>query len=490
MRGEFGEIVEAYNDHLPLIYIFPALTSEEVAHYVALGDEAKRRIRAGDPAGAARAYREQISIFAPNPEPYVSLALLAASHGEQEAALDNMRDAVLRGFTDLGRIERSEGWTGLRRHPRFRYLQDAVPSLVRVENAWAGWDAFRASRPPETVAAALGDHEKLRVLLDLMEPALGTRYARLWQRLLDRSEAALLHVYVDERRQAEDLGAAVDRLMTLYAGSSVLRWERLPRETAARLGTVARLALERFEDGTRRSGALLCRALARYSERDGKGELPESAVAEIRSTLTEVLTRHSGSAFVTTAAAGLIRVESESGHRDRAAQAFRTFRDRHAGDTALLADLRERLGTLALEAGGLPDFCATDVEGDELQRDDLAGRVVVVDFWATWCGPCVEALPTLRTIEERYGDRVTVLGVNLDYSDEISVEELRRWIARNDVPGRQVYDGLGWESKVVEAFGVREIPFSVVVDASGQVLAVGQHGKRLKQAVLTALRER
>ena len=178
-RGEFGEIVEAYNDHLPLIYIFPALTSEEVAHYVALGDEAKRRIRAGDPAGAARAYREQISIFAPNPEPYVSLALLAASHGEQEAALDNMRDAVLRGFTDLGRIERSEGWTGLRRHPRFRYLQDAVPSLVRVENAWAGWDAFRASRPPETVAAALGDHEKLTAALQKLRAEMAdTEYGK------------------------------------------------------------------------------------------------------------------------------------------------------------------------------------------------------------------------------------------------------------------------------------------------------------------------
>ena len=103
--GEFGELIEAYTDHLPLIYMFPALTPEEVDRYVALGEEAKRRIRAGDRAGAVQAHREQIAIFAANPSPYVGLAVLAASVGEKKPALQYMREAVLRGFTDLGRIE-------------------------------------------------------------------------------------------------------------------------------------------------------------------------------------------------------------------------------------------------------------------------------------------------------------------------------------------------------------------------------------------------
>lgn len=93
------------------------------------------------------------------------------------------------------------------------------------------------------------------------------------------------------------------------------------------------------------------------------------------------------------------------------------------------------------------------------------------------------------TVTTELGDRVTVLGINLDYGDELSADELRQWIEKNDVPGRQLYDGLGWESELADAFGVKEIPFSVVVDANGDVVAIEAHGKALKKAVLAALQE-
>ena len=137
--------------------------------------------------------------------------------------------------------------------------------------------------------------------------------------------------------------------------------------------------------------------------------------------------------------------------------------------------------------GAAPEFELANVAGGKMSSADIKGKVAVIDFWATWCGPCVEELPTLQRILDRHGDAVAVVGVNLDERDLMDAEALRGWIASRNVPGVQVADGLGWESDLVQAFGVREIPFSVVVDATGRVIAVGRHGKELEKTVRAAL---
>jgi len=89
----------------------------------------------------------------------------------------------------------------------------------------------------------------------------------------------------------------------------------------------------------------------------------------------------------------------------------------------------------------------------------------------------------MRRLEERYGDRIVLLGVNLDRTDECSTDVLREWVVREKVPGRQIRDGLGWDSEVVKAFGIKEIPFNVVVGRDGTVRAVNEQGKRIEKAV-------
>jgi hypothetical protein len=66
-------------------------------------------------------------------------------------------------------------------------------------------------------------------------------------------------------------------------------------------------------------------------------------------------------------------------------------------------------------------------------------------------------------------------------------EDLKAWLATEKVAGRHIQDGAGWDSEVVRQFGVKEIPFSVVVAADGTVLAVNEHGKGLEKAVAAAL---
>jgi len=485
----FADLRAEYPKYFPS-WERPPSRNLDVARFVAAGERGRKSTRAGDGDGAEAAFAEQVAICPLNPEPWVARAMLAAARGDRPLALDHLRAAVLRGFTDLRSVERAEAWVRLRRHGEFLRLQDAVPLLLEYEQNWPGWDTSRANVVPASVAVVLADRARVADLLDGMAPALGERHVRLWRRLLDRASAARLEAYLAERPAATDVADALGQLMALYTADAGLGWEALEPKAATRLGRVADLALERSGAGAARAGALVCRALARNGARNRRGRLATAAAADIRASLGEVLAAHPDSPFAPLAVAGLVQTEIETGRDDAAAAAFAEFLGRNAEDSAAAVAARKHLGALALRAGGLPAFRVRTLDGRAVDRDALRGRVAVIDFWATWCGPCVEDIPTLQRIAARYGEEVVVVGVSLDERDATSAEALQRWIADRAVPGLQVGDGAGWESDVVRAFGVREIPFSVVADPGGRVLAVGRRGKDLERAVRAAVGDR
>jgi len=483
----FADLRAEYPQFFPAWDRPPAIGPEQVARFVAAGERGRELARAGDRDGAEAAFGVQIDIFPLNPEPWISRALLAAERGERKLALESMRAAVLRGFTDLRAVERAEAWVGLRRHGEFLRLQDAVPVLLQYERRWPGWDAFRGRRAPSSVQIVLDKRARAQKLLDGMQPVLGERQVRLWARMLDRASAALLETYLAEGPEAADRAEALEHLMALYTGGADLGWEVLEPKAAMRLGKVADLALGRSETGATRAGALVCRALARNGDRDRRGRLTVAAAEDIRGALGDVLAEAPDSPFVPLAVEGIVRTEIEAGRESAASEVYARFLARHADDPGAVGEAHERLGELALRAGGLPAFRTETLDGSNLERDTLRGKVTVIDFWATWCGPCVDEIPTLRRIAERHGDEVLLLGVNLDERELMTEEALRSWIRDRAMPGVHVADGAGWESDLVRAFGVREIPFTVVADPTGRVLAVGRRGKDLLKAVRAAL---
>lgn len=455
---------------------------------MALGKQGWARAQSGDAAGARASFGAQLAIFPGNPEPYVARALIAAGGKDDKSALAEIREAVLHGFSDFPRLDRSELWRRLRRNEQYLGLVDSVPGLLQVERAWPAWTQVRAFQAPKDVATTLADRARLDARIEAMGPALGPRLVGLWQRLNARAAAARLERYVAHRPDAVDVPEAFARLFDLYMGGAALRWDVLPRDDARQLRTIADLASSRLPEGATRSGALVLSALARYAERDWKGILAPTTADTIVQTLDAAAGRGLAPAYAALAAEGGLRVDAERGRLDRAAERYRRFREEHASDGELVEGLRDRLGTLGLRLGGLPAFTTTTLEGGRFSSEELRGRVTVVDFWATWCQPCLAELPTLRRIQGRHGDDVVLLGVNLDGPDDLAAEELRAFTARTNVPGRQLHDGRGWESDLVRRFGVREIPFTVVIGPDGSVLAVGEHGKQLERAVQAALK--
>ena len=110
-----------------------------------------------------------------------------------------------------------------------------------------------------------------------------------------------------------------------------------------------------------------------------------------------------------------------------------------------------------------PAFSVTTEGGQRISMDELQGKVVLMDFWATWCGPCREALPHMKRIAQKFsGEPLVVLSVSLD-SDE---QKWKSFVAQNEMTWPQYRDG-GFEGRLARAFGVDAIPHTFTIDSDG-----------------------
>jgi thiol-disulfide isomerase/thioredoxin len=110
-----------------------------------------------------------------------------------------------------------------------------------------------------------------------------------------------------------------------------------------------------------------------------------------------------------------------------------------------------------------PPFTVTTIDGSQVSLDDLEGKVVLIDFWATWCGPCREALPHVHEIAKKFeGQPFVILSVSLD-SDE---QKWRDFVAKDGMTWLNTRDG-SFKGPVSTLYGVDAIPHTFTIDADG-----------------------
>jgi thiol-disulfide isomerase/thioredoxin len=152
-------------------------------------------------------------------------------------------------------------------------------------------------------------------------------------------------------------------------------------------------------------------------------------------------------------------------HQDDASRAeFKAFLAQAATDSTLL----ERAARYAdhpelARARMAPPFRVTTIDGRHISMDSLAGKVVLLDFWATWCGPCREALPHVRDIARKFqGQPFVVLSVSLDDDDA----KWKDFVNKNEMTWLQYRDGK-WTGPIATEFDVKAIPATFSIDADG-----------------------
>ena len=124
-----------------------------------------------------------------------------------------------------------------------------------------------------------------------------------------------------------------------------------------------------------------------------------------------------------------------------------------------------------------PNFSGPTPDGDELALESLRGKVVLIDFWASWCGPCRRENPNVVKVYAKYRDQgFEILGVSLDKTKD-------RWIkaiAEDGLTWPQISDLRGWQSKYAKLYGVSSIPQTVLLDAEGKIIARNLRGAQLE----------
>jgi peroxiredoxin len=131
-----------------------------------------------------------------------------------------------------------------------------------------------------------------------------------------------------------------------------------------------------------------------------------------------------------------------------------------------------------------PDFEEKDIAGKPLSIANYKGKVVLLDFWATWCGPCVAELPNvLKTYEKYHAKGFEIIGISLDKEEQA----LTSFIKKRDMRWQQFFDGKGWGNKLAVKYGINSIPMTYLLDGEGKIVAMNLRGEELDAAVAKIL---
>ena len=148
---------------------------------------------------------------------------------------------------------------------------------------------------------------------------------------------------------------------------------------------------------------------------------------------------------------------------------------------------QEELSMQKLNNAPSPTFNYENHKGGTTKLEDLRGKYVYIDVWATWCGPCIAEIPHLKRVEQQFhGKNIEFVGISIDTKKDY--EKWKKFVVTKELAGIQLFADNDWNSDFVKAYGINGIPRFILIDPKGNI--VDANAERPSSPALTAQLEK
>ncbi len=279
----------------------------------------------------------------------------------------------------------------------------------------------------------------------------------------DQSLMRDLDVYIREHPGADDLEQAY---LTLFETAIEHDWY-------AQADATAKSYLSKFPEGAVRPMARIVTTMAHAQA----NQFPE-ALEGFRA-LMQSLEGPEQQEFAVNFADSLAGSALAGGRHDVARMVYETVLEKYGESPELRVKVQDDLARIDMIGKPAPALALNDLSGRPFRLSDLKGKYVLIDFWATWCAPCLAELPNVQAAYAKYHDKgLEIVSISLDETPQAVSD----FVKARKIPWRQIHNATSG-GDAVAAYGISNIPSTFLVDPEGNVIRLELRGRNLSKTL-------